>query len=194
MQRKAEVSMKKKLVLLAAVMAFLSVTVYGTLAYYVSSEDTQNIISSGSIKVKLHQVDADGNPFPEEGILGVMPSQVVAQTVYAENTGGNPQWVRIKIEKELIRADGEADDAAAEEYVWPDFEKDKWQQKDGWFYYTEPLAPQAKTEDLFRQIEFSGEMGNDYKKCTVYVNAEVQAVQSANNGSTVFEAAGWPEE
>ena len=36
-------------------------------------------------------------------------------------------------------------------------------------------------------------MGNDYQESVFEVTVHAQATQVANNGSTVLEAAGWPE-
>ena len=43
------------------------------------------------------------------------------------------------------------------------------------------------------EVRFSAEMGNAYQNCTANVVISAQAVQTANNGDTVMEAAGWPD-
>ena len=37
-------------------------------------------------------------------------------------------------------------------------------------------------------------MTNEYQNCTVEVIVKAQGVQTANNGSSALEAAGWPAE
>jgi hypothetical protein len=48
------------------------------------------------------------------------------------------------------------------------------------------------TEPLFTTVSFSIEMGNIYQNSRSTVEINAQATQVANNGTTVFEAAGWP--
>ena len=58
--------------------------------------------------------------------------------------------------------------------------------------YIEALEKSETTAPLFDEIVFSPTMGNDYQNSTAAVTIYVQAVQTANNGNTVWEAAGWP--
>lgn len=188
--------MKRKLLLIAAILSMGSFAAYGTLAYFTTSENAKNVITAGTVKIQLHEENADGTPFPEEAIRGVMPSQVVDKIVYAENTGESEAWVRIKVDKSLIKdaSPSEADRDGADSFISLDFNDTDWEEKDGWYYYQSRLQPGERTEDLFTQVEFAGEMGNEYKNSTVYIDVVLQAVQCANNGETVLEAAGWPEE
>jgi len=48
---------------------------------------------------------------------------------------------------------------------------------------------------LFWEVVFSGvNMTNEYQNCTIEIDVDAQAVQTANNGSSVLEAAGWSAE
>jgi len=43
-------------------------------------------------------------------------------------------------------------------------------------------------------VDFNGKtMDNDYQNATIEINVEAQAVQSANNGTSVLTATGWPK-
>jgi hypothetical protein len=54
-------------------------------------------------------------------------------------------------------------------------------------------AKKETTTPLFETVKFSGAIGNDYQNSTVELQVFVQAVQTANNGGSIWEAAGWPE-
>ena len=68
-----------------------------------------------------------------------------------------------------------------------------WKEKDGYFYYSNPVEPGETTVPLFTKVIFSVFMGNDYQESIFEVTVHAQATQVANNGSTVFDAVGWPE-
>ena len=64
--------------------------------------------------------------------------------------------------------------------------------QDGYYYYNQALKPGEVTKPIFTAVTFNANMGNEYQKATASVDVSAQAVQTANNGSTVLEAAGWP--
>ena len=45
---------------------------------------------------------------------------------------------------------------------------------------------------LFTTVTFDAAMGNAYQNSTATVSVRADAVQTANNGAAVLEAAGWP--
>ena len=63
---------------------------------------------------------------------------------------------------------------------------------DGYCYYSRPLKPGQVTEPVFTKVTFNAAMGNEYQNATATVDVAAQAVQTANNGSTVTDAQGWP--
>ncbi len=67
-----------------------------------------------------------------------------------------------------------------------------WEARDGYYYYREPLAPNAETEPLFTQVTFSAGMDDRYEGSLAYIKVTMDAVQSNENGASVFEADGWP--
>ncbi|MDO5411525.1 MAG: SipW-dependent-type signal peptide-containing protein [Lachnospiraceae bacterium] len=187
--------MKKRILLLALVVSACTFAGYGTLAYFTASEKTENIITAGNVKIDLCEETADGKPFPEKGVKNVMPGQIVDKIVYVKNVGDNTAWVRVKPKKDWKLADGTKVSADnADEYMELDFDYDAWTEKDGWFYYKEPVAPGTQTKDLFTTVTFSTTMGNEYKKSTAHIYVDAQAVQVDNNGAAVLDAAGWPAE
>ena len=86
-----------------------------------------------------------------------------------------------------------ADELARVVLIAPD--ATSWTMKDGWWYYNTALQTGEITKPLFEKVVFSGpDMDNKYQLCTVVIDVTAQAVQQANNGTTVWEALGWPEE
>ena len=138
----------------------------------------------------LHEETTDGQPFPKEGVSGVMPGQVVDKVVYIENTGTVDFYARIALAMSVTGADGEplSPDVMALHINTAD-----WTKKGDYYYYNKPLAPGEKTEPLLKTVTFAADMGNEYMECTAKINVTAQTVQSRNNGDTVLDAQGWPE-
>lgn len=206
--------MKKKLLLLAAILSVGSFATYGTLAYFAASENVKNTITAGKVDITLH------NDCPEDGMKGVMPNQTVENQVYVTNKDANPCWVRVKVTKNLIPVDtasdsdatrSDADRDEADRYVFLKTETgenpvedidevneaDWLDGGDGWYYYKEIVGTGDETTHLFDAVAISGKMGNEYQRATVKIDVEAQAVQSAHNGDgetpNVLDAKGWPE-
>ena len=186
--------MKKKILILAAIAATGSFGAYGTLAYFTATGTEKNVITAGTVNIELHEETTDGQPFPEDGIQNVMPGQVVDKIVFVENTGENQAWVRVKVEKKLVRSEPPEDEHAVKQCIKLDFNDAQWVAHDGWFYYKDKVDPGKNTEKLFTKVEFSGDVGNDRKNSTVFIDVAAQAVQCANNGESVMDADGWPAE
>lgn len=197
--------MKKKIVVLATLVICAAIMASGTLAYYTAEDTAHNVITSGGVAIevveKMEQVDAEGKvtlvDFPENEIMGVLPSESVSKIVTVENTGASEAWIRVKVEMSITAEDGSAmpltfgtDEIPVMEYEvlegWVD-------GGDGYYYYEESVAPNAATGELFTEVNFAPGMGNEYQNCTANVIISAQAVQVANNGDDVLEAAGWPE-
>ena len=52
------------------------------------------------------------------------------------------------------------------------------------------------SEELFKEVKFNPNMGNEYQNCTAKIIINAQAVQTANNpipeGGSVIDIKGWP--
>lgn len=76
--------MKKKILLVAAVVMCLAIATAGTLAYFTSEDTAHNVITSGDVNIELVEQTKkeDGTlvEFPEEGIKGVMPVLLPAKS------------------------------------------------------------------------------------------------------------------
>lgn len=187
--------MKKKILLLALTLCACSFAGYGTLAYFTAREKAENVITAGNVTIDLCEETADGEPFPEEGMSGIMPGETIEKIVYVKNTGDNTAWIRVKPVKSLVYEDGnQAEEGSFEQYIELNINQIDWTEKDGWYYYNQPVEAGKQTENLFTSVSFSREMGNPYKSSTVHVTVDAQAVQTDHNGTSVMEAAGWPAE
>lgn len=182
--------MKKTILMLSLIAVCLSLCIGGTLAYFTANETARNVIRSGNIRIELIETDAEGNPFKDA--IGVMPGTEVDKIVTVQNTADNPCWVRIGVQKVITLAEGKTGEADTS-LVGLDFNEEDWTEKDGFYYYNRELEPGETTEPLFTKVTFAAAMDNLYKGCTANVTVGAQAVQTANNGSSVFEANGWPE-
>lgn len=187
--------MKKKMFTMAVVAICLSLLGYGTLAYFTAEDTAHNVITSGQIKVELLELadEAKKEPFPEDGVSGVMPGTGVTKIVEVKNIGSHPAYIRVMVDKAIILpegVDGEPDPGL----MLLDFDDTCWTLgEDGFYYYNEALDPGEVTKPLFASVRFAVDMGNIYQNSTATVDVFVYAVQTANNGDTVFDAAGWPE-
>lgn len=186
--------MKKwKIVALCTVLACLSIVASGTLAYFTASETAHNVITSGGVAIQLHEFSERGNEelVPWQDVDGVMPGAEISKIVTVENTGASDAWVRVKVDKTIILADGEKGNP---EVMKLDIKDAFWTEQDGYYYYNDPLAPGETTPPLFTTVTFDPKMGNEYQGSTAHIDVKADAVQVANNGETVLDALGWPKE
>ena len=119
------------------------------------------------------------------------PGIEVGKIVFVENIGPNEAWVRLRFEKSVELAAGVEGEADLD-LVLLDLNTTDWTEKDGWYHYNQKLLPGEKSEPLFTTVSFAEQMGNLWQESTVTIDVEMQAVQVANNGASVLEAAGWP--
>ncbi len=186
----------KKIIIAVIVLALvIAASVGTTLAYFTAQDRAHNYIVSGSVKIEVQEwADEEKTvSFPEEGIDGAMPGDHITKIVEVTNKGSGDAWVRIKVDKTIELAEG-TEGTPDTSLVELDIDTEHWTEEDGWYYYNAALEAGETTAPLFTSVTFDADMGNTYQNCTVSVDIAAQAVQTANNGSTALEAAGWPEE
>lgn len=177
---------------MALAVLLLSIVGSVTLAYTTVEAEATNVITSGGVDITLHEEGDHGKPFPPGGIRGVTPGQRYTKIVRVENSGQHPAWICARVAVQVELADGSRGDNGC---VSLDFNRKDWAQgADGLYYYRKPLAPGALTEPLFTQVCFDKGMDNRYQGSTVTVPVEALATQSENNGRSIWEAKGWPEQ
>lgn len=200
--RKAEIAMKRRLLIAAIAMLALSLTVYSTLAYLTASKTAHNIITSGNVQIELLDKTVSGDElidFPEDG-LQVMPGITASKEVSVRNLA-NTSWIRVYLAKEIVLSDGTtAKDQQIDSaiYLNLNLDSEEWiLGEDGFYYYNKPLKNNETTSHLFTTVRFDGNMGNEYQNASLTINVFAQAVQTANNAipadGDVTDVKGWPD-
>jgi predicted ribosomally synthesized peptide with SipW-like signal peptide len=181
--------MKRKLAIIFGVIAVLAILSFGTYAYFTADQTAENVITTGNVKLEIHEKTATGEDFPKEGI-SVMPGDTVSKIVTVENTGDHPLYLRIKL------TEGVSDEAlTTDDCLDIDINRTNWIEKDGYYYYYRPLQSGETTEQLFSEVYFDiNAVDNKYLGKYFTLNVSASAVQSENNGADVLSAVGWPEE
>ena len=208
-------SLRKKLIIAAAVVLVLSLSAYSTLAYLAAETTAHNVVTSGGVHIELLDKTRDEGQETAEvetlrdfttaypNGLAVLPgseaSKVVAVSADAESADC---WDRVKLVQQVTTPEGVM---PAEQY------KDKitlnldgnWLQKegeDGWYYYNKVLTGGDKTTNLLDGVTFKGpDMGNEFKNSSYTIMVQAQAVQAAHNQSaadgvnSVLDVQGWPQ-
>lgn len=185
--------MKRKIFTLALIAICLSLVAYGTLAYFTTEDKATNVITMGTIDIKLEEWSKAENSdelIPFEGPIGVLPGQTVSKIVQVKNLGTGTAYVRISLEKTIelaLDATGEIDLSL----VSYNINTEDWTLVDGYYYYNNPLQPNSTTTPLLNSVAFANSMDNMYQQSKVIVKVTAEAVQAANNGTDALTAAGW---
>lgn len=189
--------MKRKLVLTSAVVLILALLAAGTFAYFSKNARATNVITTGTISIKLNDSIAGGTE-KENGsgwtLSGVMPGQPVDKAVSITNNGTSPAWLRVKLGISVKDADGKDLDTT--------FDRDKqvltfdlgngWFYHEGYYYYSASVDENDSTAEFFAvkkdtdgtrhpTLMLNPQLPNAYQGCTVTVAVQAQAVQVKNN-------------
>ena len=191
--------MKKRLLSLAVVLICVSILTGGTFAYFSTDDTAHNVITTHKVDVEIIEQKLKNGSLVDFGNdkIQVMPGIKVSKIVSVKNNEAT-SWIRMKYEVTMFDADGNIKDVSAElmedlVIIEPDIQN--WTEKDGWWYYRNPVKTGETTSPVFEAVAFSGpEMRNEYQNCTIKINIIAQAVQKDNNRGGVLEAGGWPEE
>lgn len=185
--------MKKKMFVCAFVAICLSIVAYGTIAYFTYEETAANVITSGTVKIDLQEwaiSEESGEQVPFEDVTDVVPGTEVSKIIQIKNTGSQPAWVRIGLEKSILLAEGITGEVDIS-LISYDLNTEDWTEKEGYYYYNKALDPGETTEPLFTKVVFAKTMGNMYQESKAIIEVSAQATQVAHNGDTVFETMGW---
>ena len=195
--------MKKKILLLAAVVMCAAILASGTLAYFTAEDQVHNVITTNAVDIEIEEwqkTDEVLVPYPKEEPINVMPGVTVSKIATIKNMEAEA-YIRAKFEVVITSADGKVMELSPEtlaSIITLTMNGDDWLRKDGdgeWWYYADAVATGASTEAFFTEVVFDGpKMTNEYQDCTVEVIVKAQAVQAANNGDSAIEAAGWSAE
>lgn len=179
---------RKKIIVIAAVICCLSVLTGGTIAFFNAEEIAYNVITTGALSMKLMEETTGGEPWPAEGISGVMPGMEVDKIPYVVNDGGIDFYSRISVSMKVTDAKGRE---LSDEYISLNIDTKNWTEKDGFYYYNETVKPGEETKPLFTKVIFDKDMHNAYMNARIEIDVHAQAVQSKNNGDSALTASGW---
>lgn len=182
---------KQKAILAAALIICTAIFATGTLAYFTAEETAYNVITIGTLSMKLVEETAGGKPWPEEGISGVAPGTTVDKIPYVVNNGGIEFYTRIRVDMKVTDRNGKE---LSGQYIDMNFDRTNWTEKDGWYYYNGVVAPGTATEPLFTEVTFDAKMNNAYMNAKIKMDVHAEAVQSRNNGDSALTASGWESE
>lgn len=182
--------MKRKLLVLSLVAICIAILAAGTLAYFNAEGTAHNVITTGGVKIAVQEWADEDKTQPFENLNGIMPGSEVTKIAEVKNTGASDAWIRVLVTKNILLAgEGEANP----ELVELNIDTENWTLgEDGCLYYKEALKPGETTAPVFTTVTFKTAMDNVYQGATITVDVAAQAVQTANNGASVMEAAGWP--
>ena len=181
--------MKKKLFAVFLLIVVISVAAGGTYAYFTAESTARNVITTGNLSLAIVETTDGGKPFPADGV-SVMPGDVVNKTVVIKNTGTHPMYLRVQVEKSVDDERLDADNCLS----IVDLNETDWTYSNGYYYYNTVLEAGEKTEPLFTKVHIVGELvDNAYLGKNFDLTVSAYAVQSENNGSSVWTAAGWSD-
>lgn len=208
-------SNNQKRTLALAAMALLALAcLCGTLAFTVDTVPASNLVSFGSVKVRVceYTLNEQGEEIPfEANEHGDYPETKaggsdISRIVRVENVGAQSEYVRARLRMTSVAPDGSSTDAtgnvaihvnAGEGLPWID-------GGDGWYYYRGlagrggTLGPGAMTESLMDSLRFVGDYHDAARGGTFKLDIDVQAVQAKNQQASdavldVLDVEGWPE-
>lgn len=208
---------KGKWIAVFGIVASLALLSTGTYAYFAAEGPVgDRDITTGALGLKVCQgeglLDADGEPKEEllnaDGTLkqeqqdvmkDILPGAVKDYSAWVVNTGNQPVYLRVKVEKGVTGGAAAAGKALNGELLEVGaVSTGAWTLKDGYYYYTKDggiLAAGARTEPLFSTVTFSGEMDKTYIGAEFSLKVHAYGVQSANvSGNDVTLLTVWPEE
>ncbi len=181
---------KSKLLLIALAAILATVLTQPTLAFYTTIGKATNVVTSGDLRLVIHEKTADGSPFPAEGVY-IIPGDIVSKRVTIENVCGHPFYLRVKL------VSGSTNQAlSAEDCFHLDIDTEHWTYVEGFYYYNEILQPGQTTPALFTQVEIVGsKVDQTHIGSTLSLTVNAYAVQSENNpAGHPWDASGWPAE
>lgn len=183
---------KLRFMAIAAAAIVMCLLTQGSLAYYTVLGTATNVVTSGNIRLLIHETTDQGTPFPEEGVY-VIPGDIVSKVVTVENDCDHPFYLRVKV---VCGTDSQ--ELSAEDCFQLNINRDHWVYKDGWYYYTEIVEPYETTPWFFSQVEIVGsQLDTSHIGQTLHLTVVAQAVQSENNpieNGDTSTASGWPAE
>lgn len=170
--------MKKKLIVTAACgLLAAAVTAGATLAYFTNSDKATNVITMGNVSISLIDI------YKDPGL--VTPNQTIDKTVQVQNTGKNPAYVRVKLNRYWTDEEKSSTPLADLDTSFiqiPSYDTANWyyDANTDTYYYKSAVPAGEYTTKLFEKIHISPDAGNTYADKFGKVDVTAEAVQSDN--------------
>ena len=179
---------KSRLLLIAIAAILVTVLTQPTLAYYTAIGKATNVVTSGNVRLQIHEKTADGSDFPTEGVY-IIPGDIVSKQVSVENVCDHPFYLRVKLVSGTSNQVLSPDDC-----LKMNIDTHNWTAVDGYYYYNSILQPGEMTSALFTQVEIVGsQLDQSHVGSTLSLTVNAYAVQSENNPAEhPWDASGWP--
>lgn len=190
--------MKKKIFIIASILIYASLAIYGTYAFNTVEEVTHNIITTSGVAITVEEwqlVDGNRVPYPEEPIT-IMPGLTVSKIFTVRNLDEDA-YLRCHYDCKIFDPDGNEIVLTPAELwtvvsITPNTEA--WTYLDGRYYYNKALVKNEVTEPLFTEVTFPEEsLDNRFQGAKLIITVYASAVQAKNNGDIPTAAAGWAE-
>lgn len=161
-----------------------------SIAYYSTIGKATNVVTSGNVKLKIHETTDQGTAFPEEGVY-IMPGDIVSKEVSVENICKHPFYLRVKVISGV-----NSEELSAEDCFKLNIDELNWTYKDGWYYYNGVVEPGEMSPKVFTKVEIVGDkVDMNYLGKTLTLTVTAHAVQTEHNlVKYAWEAEGWPAE
>lgn len=189
----------KHMIIALIVLTVLCVGVFtaGSIAFFTDGDDDRLIItmdgSNLSGEIVETTVTEDGEP-PIIGptTLRIVPGAVVSKTVAIKNTGTMNMYVRLTVDKVFTLSEVNSGEEADPSLVELRLNTEKWELRDGFYYYKDVLLSGKSTEPLFTELRFSPYMNNLYTNSTLTLTIKAYATQIPASADSVFDVTSWP--
>ena len=175
--------------IVAVIMSFISTSSF---AYYQTVGKATNVVTSGNIRLLIHETTDQGTKFPEEGVY-ITPGDVVSKKVTIENVCSHPFYLRVKMLYDI-----DSEELTVDDCFKLNINEEYWEFHEGWYYFKEIVKPGETTPYVFSHVEIVGnKVDKSYIGKILSLTVNAQAVQSENNTLTdgkIHTASGWPKE
>jgi len=199
---------KRTVALLLLLAALAGAAVSQAYLFALRQVTAENVITYGSLQMKLHETDGNGNEVSMKGdailrLDAAQSPQTVKREITVENICQENMYLRMRLSIGGTSADGKTFMLSDEEVTCAVNTAGGWKRApkdDGWYYYAHILTPGSATAHLLADNELvfnTAKIAQTHPNRPLSLSVEVQAVQSVHNpeGKTdVFAAQGWPEE
>ncbi len=194
---------KRTVALLVILAALMGLAVSQAVLSMAGRIRTDNVITYGSLKMRLHETDEAGREVAMSGgealrLRSKSGAQPVTRVITAENICDETMYLRMRLSIGGTSADGKTFMLSEEEVAYAANETGGWEAGgDGWYYYHAVLAPGGSTAPLLAEDKLTFQtdvIAETHPNEALSLSVDVQAVQSKNNGPDARSAQGWPEE